>query len=187
MRQAYYDVTEDKPFPVETLRIFEAGNILEDYWVEILRKNPDIYVLGTQVPAYHVVGDLIIHGRVDVLTQHNKNRIVAHEVKTASSCHWMKEPKPEHNEQLQFYLYCLELEHGVIDYLDKGALLRGGTEVDLSFPIELDRKIGKELISRALNLKSCVDKKTLPVSNSDAWGGKVCGYCLYKDLCDSSR
>jgi len=185
LRQAYYNIIEDRRFPIETLRIFEAGNILEDYWVKILDKDPNIRVLGTQFPAYYIRDELIIHGRVDVLTQTNRNIIVAHEVKTASSCHWMKNPKPEHLKQIQFYLSCLDIENGVIDYLDKSALLRGENVIDISFPVKRDKTVAEEMIQHALTLKSHVDAKEIPEGNPEAWGGRICGYCLYKDLCDS--
>ena len=185
IRQAYYDIVEDRTFPIETLRIFEAGNILEDYWVTILEKTQGISVLNIQTPAYYIDDDIIIHGRVDALTQHDDNRIVAHEIKTASSCHWMKKPKPEHVQQLQFYLYCLNIEDGVIDYLDKGAFLKGKTIIDLSFPVKKDKEVAEQMIKHALTLKNYVDNKTTPMGNSEAWNGRICDYCLYNDLCDT--
>ena len=189
-RQAYYSIVEDRPFPVETLRIFEAGNIMEDYWAKVLEKDPDIRILGTQVPAYYIdeeINNIVIHGRIDILAQHDDGPIIAHEVKTASSCHWMREPKPEHYEQIQFYLSCLNIENGVLDYLDKNALLRGKTNIDISFPVKQDESVAHNMINRAIKLKAAVDQKLPPPGNPEAWNGKICDYCLFKDICSEFK
>lgn len=188
--QAYYSIVEDRPFPVETLRIFEAGNVLEDYWVKVLENDPCIRILGKQVPAYYIdeeINNLVIHGRIDILAQHDDGPIIAHEVKTASSCHWMNEAKPEHYEQLQFYLSCLNIENGVIDYLDKSSMLQGRNIIDKSFPIKQNESVAHNMIHRALKLKAAVDQKLPPKGNPEAWNGKVCNYCLYKDICSEFK
>lgn len=184
---AYLDIVEDRPAPPETLRIFEAGRLVEDWWVGILNQSKNIKVLGTQLTARYDGGDYTIHGRVDALCQHDNSRLVVHEVKSAKTAHWMKEPKPEHVEQLQFYLNALGVEWGVVDYCDKTVLLHGfdprrpdePATVDKSFTVQSDPNTYAELIKRARFLWECWAGRNMP----DASRGWQCDYCLYHDIC----
>ena len=53
LRSSYYGVVARKPYDLESLRVFQAGNLLEEYWIRVLRENPDYKVLETQVPVYY--------------------------------------------------------------------------------------------------------------------------------------
>ena len=181
--QAYYSITQPREYPVEKLRIFEAGNVLEDFWAQILSDNLGVRVLGTQVPAYYVTDDLEIHGRVDVLAQHDNEAIVAHEVKSAKSAHWMETPRDGHVEQLQFYLNVLDINQGQVDYLDKEAFVQGENPIDKSFQITRNPTIFYTLISRAGTLSLSLKNGVPPLGNREAWNGRVCEYCQYSDLC----
>ena len=81
--------------------------MLENYWVKILINRPDVYVIGTQLAAYYYGKGFTVHGRVDVLAQHNQRELRVHEVKTIKSFQYLDEPKPYHVEQVQFYLNAL--------------------------------------------------------------------------------
>ena len=189
-QQIHHKVTEDRPFELETLRIFQAGNLLEDYWINILAKRKDIAILSTQVPAYQSItvnGETWeIHGRIDILTQHDNGWLVAHEVKTTKSTYYIKkegQPKEDHVAQLQFYLNALAIDHGQVDYLDKTALLEGRGPIDLSFPIARSKKAMKDILSLAEQIVRALQSGELPPTNPDAWNRKVCDYCSYRDLC----
>ena len=186
-RMAYFGITNRRDAPLESLRIFKAGDLIEDFWVDILHKRCDIRVLGTQVRAYYKCDDFEIHGRVDALCQHNNTAIVAHEVKSAKTAHWLREPKDNHVAQLQFYLNSLSIDYGQIDYLDKKALLDGKNPIDVSFTVERDPQAFTDLINTAKQLHKAWTTETQPPANPDAWNGKVCNYCQYKDLCDEKN
>ena len=126
-RKAYLDIKDPQKYSVETLRIFEAGNILEDYWIKLLEDTPGITVLNSQLPARYYGSGFSVHGRVDILTQISNGSLLVREVKTIKSFRYLNEPKPEHVEQIQFYMNALGVELGQIDYIDKTALLSGGT------------------------------------------------------------
>jgi CRISPR/Cas system-associated exonuclease Cas4 (RecB family) len=181
--QAYYSITQPREYSVEKLRIFEAGNVLEDFWAQILSDNLGVRVFGTQVPAYFIADDLEIHGRVDVLAQHSNASIVAHEVKSAKSAHWMETPRDGHVEQLQFYLNVLDINQGQVDYLDKESFVLGENPIDKSFQIIRDPSIFYLLISRAGTLSQALKTGILPEANREAWNGRICDYCQYQDLC----
>jgi CRISPR/Cas system-associated exonuclease Cas4 (RecB family) len=171
-------------YPVETLRIFEAGNIIEDYWIRVLKNSEGIQVLATQLPAYYISDEFEVHGRVDALVQHNKSEIRVHEVKTAKTLKYVQEPKTEHVEQIQFYLNALGLARGQLDYLDKSVFLNGSSpsvaSIDRSFIIEADSSNFNNLIHRANNLFDALQRKQAPAPKH-SW---LCDYCLHKDSCD---
>ena len=190
LQQIHHKITEDRPFELETLRIFQAGNLLEDYWADILTENRDITILGRQVPAYQTITvddtPWEIHGRVDILAQHNNEQLVAHEVKSTKSTYYIKkegQPKEDHVAQLQFYLNALAIDHGQVDYLDKTALLEGRDPIDLSFSVTRDKQAMLDILRLAKEIARSVQNATLPPANPDAWNRKVCDYCSYRDLC----
>jgi len=188
LRQITFNIEYDYPHPINTLRIFAAGRVLEDHWVDILNEHKSIHIVATQLPAYYYFNigrtPWEIHGRVDILCQHDRDGLVIHEVKTAKTTHWMKDPKPEHIQQLQFYMGTLGVEKGEIDYLDKTSFLQGDTEIDKSFTVNRDRKIFNETITRAKSIATLLGSPSgLPEPNPKAWGGRICDYCLYEDLC----
>jgi len=185
-RAAYLNILHPREHPLETLRIFEAGNLLENYWTETLNKRTDIQVLGTQIPAYHKNHNYEIHGRLDILCQHNNAAIVGHEVKTAKTANWLTEPKEDHTAQIQFYINALAIDFGQIDYLDKKALLNGKTRIDTTFTVERDHAAYAKLISIANRLHTARRTLTPPPANPTAWNGKYCDYCQHQDLCDKS-
>lgn len=186
LRSAYYGIVYEREYPISTQRIFESGKMIEDWWTDVLRRVPGVEILGTQVKARYITDELKIHGRVDILCQHSDGAIVAHEVKSAKSTFYVKEPKQSHLEQLQFYLTCLGLEFGQVDYLDKTVLLQGGGEesdrVDKTFKVKRDSAVFAELVGRAKKLMRCWEAEDPPVPTK----GWLCDYCLFAEACKES-
>jgi len=191
LQQIWLGLHHDREHPIETLRIFDAGRVLEDHWVDILRKRDDIIVLSTQLPAYHYFDledeEWEIHGRIDILCQHNRDCLVVHEVKTAKTTHWMKEPRDAHVAQLQFYMNALGVERGQIDYLDKTSWLTGNHRIDKSFQVKADPNEYYRILQTAGQIATAVKKAKVPEANPNAWNGKVCNYCNYQDLCEKEN
>jgi len=192
-RQIWLNIMHDDPFPPETLRIFDAGRVLEDHWVGVLEKKKDIAVIATQLPARHffkVDGEeWSIHGRVDILCQHDYDGLIVHEVKTTKNLYYIKRqgPRQEHIDQIQFYINALGVKHGQIDYLDKEAWLTGEREVDKSFPIEANDTIYSYLTLAAEQIAKDIKYANLPDPNPDAWGGRICDFCRYRKLCEEPK
>lgn len=181
LRSSYMKIVEPVPYPIETLRIFEVGNFLEDYWVGVLRENPDYDVLATQLRIRHYAGDIKIHGMADILVQHRKRELVLHEVKSARSLSYRRNngPSPDHVSQLQFYMVGAGIRQGQIDYLDKSSILNGVNPIDLSFRVQADEDHYFELISRARMLTHALKYKQPPLPQK-SW---LCDYCNYKEDC----
>lgn len=184
LRQAYLDIKSPKQFDASTLRIFEAGRMIEDWWLGVLRVTPGYSVLGQQLVArWPLKNGGSIHGRIDALVQVNDGALVVHEVKSAKSLAYMNgAAKPEHVAQLQFYLNVLNVEWGQIDYLDKSVLLQGGGDaarVDQSFSVQRDPAAFAALVGRATLLLIALRADELPMWTQ----GWQCDYCLHKGGC----
>lgn len=182
LRSSYFGIVARKPFGIETLRVFQAGNLLEGYWVSVLEEHPDFRVLATQVPVYHYFGDWEVHGRADVVSQYRKGPFVVHEVKSTKSLYYIRKegrPKQEHLDQLQFYLVGLGIRRGRVDYLDKSSLLQGGDMIDVSFPVEANPSRFAALVARARELTGALTVGA-PPSAVPCW---LCDYCLHAQEC----
>ena len=183
LRQAYLDIKSPKQYDASTLRIFEAGRMIEDWWIALLKNTPGYSVLGQQLATRWPINGGSIHGRVDALCQHGDGALVVHEVKSAKSLAYMKgEAKPEHVAQLQFYLNVLNVEWGQVDYLDKSVMLQGGGDaarVDQSFRVQRDPAAFAALVSRANLLLVALRADELPMWTQ----GWQCDYCLHKEGC----
>ena len=180
MRQAYLDIVEPKQFDVSTLRIFEAGRLIEGFWVDVLSKTPGYYLLGTQLMARWRASWGSIHGRVDALFQHSEGSIVVHEVKSAKSLNYMNgSAKPEHVQQLQFYLGALNVEFGSVDYISKENLLQGLGVVEQCYQVRRDPAVFVYMVKRGEELAGYVSRSEVPATCS----GWQCDYCLHQGNC----
>lgn len=185
IRNAYLSIVDPLDYPVNTLRIFESGNMIESWWVDnVLSNNRDITVFGTQVPCYYMDDVVNIHGRLDALCQHRNGRIVGHEVKSIKSAYYVAQSgaKDEHVQQLQFYLNVLGVDLGQVDYLDKDVMLNGAEEadrVDYCFPQQRNPVVFAEMIVKARRLMKCLFDGEAPAEK-----GWLCDYCLYSEVCN---
>ncbi len=179
LRQAYFNIIIDKPYPLESLRIFEAGNILENYWISILEKSEKI--LARQLPAYVNLGDWAVHGRIDILTQRANEKVLIHEVKSAKK--FYGSAQNEHLDQLQFYLNATGIYYGCVDYLDKTALMTGDAQIDTSIEVTKNQDDFLRITAKAGELINFLESSELPPSNSTAWKGRICDYCQFRAEC----
>lgn len=151
LRNSYRNIIIDTPPDAKSLRVFSSGDTIEDFYVnKVLRNTKDIKVIGTQLPARYIdpVENFKLHGRIDVLCQHDDNKIVIHEVKSIKNFYYLNDAKPDHKLQLQFYLGCSGIEYGSIDYLSKENMLQGLDIVDRSFIVKRDPDAYENMINR---------------------------------------
>ena len=180
MRKYFFWKFQKQP-SVEVLRIFNAGHVLESWWIEFLDKKKDVEVLCVNMPCRHINPFYRIHGRIDVLIQKGYGELEVHEMKTIKSFgRWLEEPKIEHVNQIQFYLNVLGIESGSIDYVNKLGFLHGKDVIDKRFPIQRDKSVFKLLIGRAHNLFGAF-MADIPPPVEKCW--KCDGYCIYNDEC----
>lgn len=189
IRDAYYGVFLDLPSEAEKLRIFNAGNVLEPWWIHVLNASPRYRVIETQVRAYHFTSvnsdDVEIHGRLDALVQHNDQALVGHEVKSQKNLYYVRSrgARKAHIHQCGFYCTKLGLVYGQIDYLDKAAFLQGANPIDYQYPINQDamEEGYNNIIQTIRILHGYCRGSVLPPKNK-CW--KCDGYCDHRVLCD---
>ena len=182
LRAVYFDRKIDKPPPLDLLRIFNSGRVLESWWMDLVNKRNDVFILGKYVPCLHINSFYRIHGRADVFVQREYGKIEVHEIKTIKSIgSWLDKPKPEHVNQLQFYLNILGVEAGSIDYINKFAFLYGNDIIDHRFSIQRDDRVYKVLLSRTHELFGAL-MADIPPPKEKCW--KCEGYCSYQQECE---
>ena len=160
--------------------------MIEDYWIQVLEAHPHYRVIGTQVPVYYYLGDWEIHGRADVLTQHKNGSLHVHEVKSIKNLYHVRRsgrPKPEHVDQLQFYLVGLGVDQGRVDYLDKSAFMQGKDVIDQSFMMTAERSVFTRLVNSARILISARESQSAP-SPFPCW---LCDYCQHSSICQRDQ
>ena len=115
---AYNGLLIPAPLPAQTQRIFDTGNSLEErmerYFTDMGILEDREKVVTCELPP--------ISGRADFLIRHKENGTIIIELKSINSnnfSHLKTAPKPEHSLQLQIYLNCLDIEHGVVLYENK--------------------------------------------------------------------
>lgn len=182
-RQAYLDITQRVTPSIEKLRMFEAGNILEDYLVKVFNELEDIDILGTQLPTYYYGDNFTVHGRLDILAQHDNSAIVCHEVKSTQNVPF-RGPWSDHVEQLQFYLGVLGVKYGQIDYLDRRALVMGEYVIDTSYEVMRDEVVFSGLVNRAQEFSRVIRSGVSPEGNRESYGGKGCENCGHRVFCE---
>ncbi|MHA1971538.1 MAG: CRISPR-associated protein Cas4 [Candidatus Hodarchaeales archaeon] len=163
LRAVYYERKQKTPSTVQKLRVFNAGRVLEDWWINLLERRQDTEIIATEMPCRHINPFYRIHGRADVVTQRNQGELEVHEIKTIKCFgSFLTEPKPEHVNQLQFYLNTLGIETGYIDYINKQTFINGYNTIDKRFQIKQNKRTYKRLLKRAHNLFGCLLADTPP-------------------------
>ncbi len=184
LRKVWYTYKFPQEISPELLKIFEAGNILHGFVVEVLKseKNKDVKLLKTEFPFKHNVDDFQISGRIDNLVLVNASgKEVLIEVKSTGDLGFvMAEPKPENVMQLQLYMHLTGIHEGVLLYIDKRNLQ---SQV---FTVPYDEKEAEEIIERFRKLHNCLKGENLPdpearIFREDmSW---MCRRCEYKERC----
>jgi len=183
LRSAFYDHKYGKKPSTESLRVFNAGRVLESWWIDLLERRKDIEVIREDMPCRHINSFYRIHGRADVVIQRDLGNLEVHEIKTIKCFgSFLEEPKPEHVNQLQFYLNTLGIEKGHIDYINKQTFINGYNKIDKKFEINRNKRTYKKLLKRAHTLFGAL-LVDIPPSKEECW--KCKGYCQYISECQS--
>jgi len=182
---SYNHPTEIKP---ELRRVFELGNILHDFVIEVLRdgRNGDVQLLEAEMPFRLEFGDegdggvFVVSGRIDdlLLVKAGERKVLV-EVKSSKTLKYMRGPMPHHKTQLQFYMYATGVHDGVLLYVDKSTLQTRSFEVDFS----MDQ--AKRILNKFRALHKHLKAATLPAAEAKKLAGEkwMCRYCEYADKC----
>lgn len=187
MRRTWYSYKVNRPYPPETKRVFERGNVYHEWLAKIFSKST--IVKSTEAEARLIIPDpqtgIVIRGRVDdFITIEDGGKRYVCEIKTTADISYTTAVSKHHLYQITPYL--------LIDYDDEGKPLPGKViyidSRNLSikeFNVEFDLKILQKILQRARKLHNHLLENSLPEAeskgiNEDKW---LCRYCLYADLC----
>ena len=182
LRKVWYTYKFPQEIKPELAKIFEVGNIMHDFVVEVLRseRNPDVELLKSEFPVKQEVEDFLISGRVDnliLIKDSGKNVLV--EVKSTMDISRIWDASPHNIVQLQLYMHLIGVHNGILLYIDKRNLQ------SKIFEVKYDEKQALEIIDRFKSLHRSLKEDAVP--EPEARGDKrmiwMCRYCEYRQKC----
>ncbi len=184
LRKVWYSYKFPQEVSPDLLKIFEAGNIMHGFVVDVLKseKHKEVQLLKSEFPFKHKMGDFEISGRIDNLVLVNASgKEVLIEVKSTGDLGFvMSEPKPENVMQLQLYMHVLKIHDGVLLYVDKRNLQ---SQV---FTVPYDEDYAKEILDRFKKLHEHLKGEKLPDPEARIMReemGWMCRRCEYRERC----
>ena len=182
LRKVWYSYKYPQELKPDLIRIFEMGNILHDFVVEVLmsKKTPDIELLKWEFPVKLDMKDFKVSGRVDdliLIKASGKTYLV--EVKSCRFLKYIKKPQNHHLMQIQLYMHATGIHNGILLYIEKSGLQ------SKVFEIKFDADVVKEALNRFNELHDCLITNNIPeaearVKKDIEW---MCNLCEYRDRC----
>ena len=183
LRKTWFSYKHPKEPEADLLKIFEIGNIVHEFVVDVLKseKNPEVELLSAEEPFSIKMKDFIISGRIDdLILVKSSNKKVLVEVKSISDINTVKDAKPQHKMQLQLYMFATKIRNGTILYIDKKNLR------SKVFTIPYDESAALYALERfsLLHKHLIEDTPPPPEGKMDPKKSWMCQYCEYRDECD---
>jgi len=185
LRKMWYSYKVPREVEPEVKRIFEVGNIVHGFVVDVLKseKNPHVELLKSEEPFQMKVDDFIVSGRIDdiILVKQNNEKILV-EAKSTKSVEYVREPSPAYVMQLQLYMHHTEVHKGIILYIEKSNLK------SKIFNVDYNERVANDALERFRKIDNCLKQDIIPFAESKhrAGWGWMCGYCQYKDECEKA-
>lgn len=182
LRKVWFSYRMPRDKDPETVKIFHIGNMFHDFVAEVLKseKNPDIRLVGEEVPFTIEDGDFTVSGRVDdiVMAEGDKEKILV-EVKSTKMVDILNGPKDTHVKQLQMYMYAMKIFRGLILYVEKNTLKTR------EFDVEYDQNMVNGIMKRFRALHASLKSGAIPPAEARENGDMrwMCKYCDYYDEC----
>lgn len=186
MRKVWYSYKYPQEIEPDLRKIFEVGNIMHGFVVEVLKsgRNREVELLKSEFPFRIEEKNFTVSGRVDdliLVKESGKNVLV--EVKSCKNILAVKKPQPSHIVQLQFYMHATGVHNGIILYIDKSNLQ------SKIFEIPHTENRGHEIMERFEELHTCLTNNNLPVAEAkDEEDTKwMCRFCEYEEKCNKDE
>jgi CRISPR/Cas system-associated exonuclease Cas4 (RecB family) len=186
VRKIWYSYKYPMEVKPDLAKIFEVGNIMHDFVVEVLRseKNKEVELLKSEFPLKITGENFIISGRVDdliLVKESGKSWVI--EVKSTKSVDFVKKPDAKHLMQLQLYMHATGIHNGMVLYIDKTNLK------SKVFAAEYDEEKAKEIMERFATLHRLLSQNLLPIAEAKKKEerGWMCRYCEYGEKCEKNQ
>lgn len=183
LRRVWYSYTNPKPVAEDKARIFEMGNILHSFMVEVFKseRTPEVELLQEEMPVKLDAGDFLVSGRVDdLLLVKDAGRPTLVEVKSTSHLGFVSGVQQPHMMQLQFYMHATGVHNGVVLYVEKNSLKAKAFEMPYDDRVASDAMARFTLLHRAL-LDNAVPAPEAKQREQLSW---QCRFCDYRGECD---
>ena len=186
IRKLFYSYKYPQKVDKELLKIFEVGNMLHGFIVEVLKdaKNSEVELLKSEMPFMIEKEDFVISGRVDdLILVKESGKSVLVEAKSTAKLEYVKKASSSHIAQLMFYMSATGVHNGVILYIDKNNLK------SKVFEIPFDEHKAAEINDKFSFLHSSLKEDSLPEAEAKKikdmnW---ICRFCEYRDKCDRNE
>jgi len=186
LRKVWYSYIKPKPFEPDKIRVFEVGNLVHAFMVDVFKseKTPEVELLQEELPVKLDTGDFLVSGRVDdllLVKESGKTTLV--EVKSTSRLGMVDAPSPQYMMQLQFYMHATGVHNGVVLYIEKNTLQ------SKAFEIPYDDRVAADAMARFTLLHHALLENKLPSAEAKQrpdWRW-LCRYCEYKEECDAAE
>jgi len=186
LRKVWYSYKYPQEVNLELRKIFEVGDIIHGFVVEVLKseKNKEVELLEAEMPFQIDHKDFTISGRVDdlVLVKISGKKVLV-EVKTTKNLSFIERPQTSHLTQLMFYMEATGVHDGVVLYVDKNNLK------SRVFEVEFDTQEAADIFDRFSFLHEHLKEDRVPEPEAKQiedmkW---TCKYCEYKEKCDENE
>jgi len=182
IRKVWYSYKYPLEVKPDLAKIFEVGNIMHGFVVEVLKseRNREVELLKSEFPL-RIEGDgFIVSGRVDdliLVKESGKHWVV--EVKSIKSIDAVDTPDAKHIMQLQLYMHATGIHNGLVLYIDKTNLK---CKV---FPEKYSEEEAGKIMERFSQLHTLLSQNLLPLAEAKKkedmhW---MCRYCEYEEKC----
>lgn len=185
LRKIWYSYKQPKETDLNVIKIFEMGNMVHDFVVDVLKseKNPHIELVGVEVPFQIKIDGVIISGRIDDIIEvklDGKKYLV--EVKSTSSLKYTEKAQEAHVMQLQLYMYHTHINHGIVLYVEKNTLQCK------PFFIDYDQEKAEAALGRFFALHKCLKENKIPEPEARIISEKnwQCKSCPYREECEKT-
>jgi hypothetical protein len=187
LRRTWYFYKKPKKLTFELLKLFQAGNLVHNFLISVFLNSfqrDKIQFFDYEGKVRYTGKNFEIIGRYDDVVMININdEPKLFELKTARNLEFIKEVKPHHFSQINFYLKQLGLEKGWVVYIDRRNLNIRVFEINFS-----EEKF-QELVKRAEILWNHLKENKLPVAEakvnkSMSW---ACRYCSFLQECEKDE
>jgi len=155
------------------LRLFDHGNYIHRLIVRALKERGVLEGEEVNIPFQELIA-----GRADALLKIEGERYIL-DIKSINRGGFqaLKEPKLDHQNQLQLYLHFFQIAKGILLYVDKD------TQALKEFPLNYDQGLCQSLLEDLSVLRQEIDKNLIPARLSHWPSNSQCRYCPYKDIC----
>ena len=186
IRKIWYSYKHPLEVKPDLAKIFEVGNIMHDFVVEVLKseKNQEVELLKSEFPLKIQGNGFLVSGRVDdlILVKESGKSLVV-EVKSTKSVDYVKKADEKHIMQLQLYMHATGIHNGMVLYIDKTNLK------SKLFAEEYSEEKANKIMERFSQLHELISSELLPIAEAKKKGEMnwMCRYCEYAEKCDRNE